>query len=140
MSTCYAGIFYSHRLVVVSSDNDILDYNNLPLSDPPEYDEDDEPMLDPPEDDEDDQPMLADTLDSDRNPLLTSDDIPFNHTIFPPPLMFYWHQYCVVKTTSRGIFEVHPSQHPFRQEQSWRLVTMTLCSLQTLRGNISEVS
>ena len=83
MSARYAGIFYSHRLVVVSSDNDILNYDNLTPLDPPEYDEDDEPMLDPPEDDEDHQPMLVDTLDLDRNPFLTSDDIPFNHTIFP---------------------------------------------------------
>ena len=70
MSARYAGSFYSRRLVVVSSDNDIFDCDNLPPSDPPEEDEDDEPML-------------VDTLDSDRNPFLTSDDIPFDNTFFP---------------------------------------------------------
>lgn len=70
MSARYAGTFYSRRLVVVSSDNDIFDCDNLPPSDPPE-------------DDEDDEPMLADAMDSDRNPFLTSDDIPFDHSIFP---------------------------------------------------------
>jgi hypothetical protein len=84
MSARYAGSFYSRRLVVVSSDNDIFDYENLPPSDPPEDDEDDQPMLAPgPPENEDDEPMLADTLDSKRNPFLTSDDIPFDHTIFP---------------------------------------------------------
>ena len=70
MSARYAGSFYSRRLVVVSSDNDIFDCDNLPPSDPPEEDEDDEPML-------------VDTLDSDRNPFLTLDDIPFDNTFFP---------------------------------------------------------
>jgi hypothetical protein len=84
MSARYAGSFYSRRLVVVSSDNDIFEYeyDNLPPSDPPEDDEDDEPMLAPPVN-EDDEPMLADSLDLDRNPFLTSDDIPFDRNISP---------------------------------------------------------
>lgn len=70
MSARYAGSFLSHRLVVVSSDNDTLDYDDLPPSDIPE-------------DDEDDEPILEDTMDSDINPFLTLDDIPLEDGALP---------------------------------------------------------
>ena len=71
MSARYAGSFYSRRLVVVSSDNDVFDPDELPPSDPPADDEDD------------DEGMVVDTVDSDKNPFLTSDDIPLDHPVFP---------------------------------------------------------
>lgn len=70
MSARYTGSFYSRRLVVVSSDNDALDHNDLPPSDPPVDDDDD-----------DDEAMVVDN--SDENPFLTSDDIPLDHPVFP---------------------------------------------------------
>jgi hypothetical protein len=71
MSARYAGSFYSRRLVVVSSDNDALD-DDLPLSDP---------LVD--DDNDDDEAMVVDIVDSDENLFLTSDDIHFDHPVFP---------------------------------------------------------
>jgi hypothetical protein len=72
MSARYTGSFYSRRLVVISSDNDTLDLDDLPPSDPPVYDQDD-----------DDEAMVVDPVDSDENPFLTLDDIPYDDPFFP---------------------------------------------------------
>ena len=74
MSACYAGSFYSHRLVVVSSDNDALNLDDLPPSDPPIYEDDNV---------SEDEGIVVDMVDSDRNPFLTSDDILFDNPVFP---------------------------------------------------------